>query len=78
MPKLSSKRQITLPQAYCRELGIDPGDDIEIFIYEGRMTLVKKEPGVASGVLDHLRHEPTHDDASRDDAIDQRRQRALR
>jgi len=77
MPKLSSKRQITLPQAFCKELEISPGDEVEIFVYQGRITLVKKEAGAAMGLLDGLTGEPVDDDASRDDAIEQRRKRVF-
>ena len=31
MPRVSSKRQITLPVAGCEELGIHAGDDVEMF-----------------------------------------------
>lgn len=55
MPKLSAKRQITLPIDQCRQLGIEPGDEIEIFVAAGRLTLVKRETGAAAGVLSHIK-----------------------
>ncbi|VAW73465.1 hypothetical protein MNBD_GAMMA14-1407, partial [hydrothermal vent metagenome] len=32
MPKVSSKRQITLPVEQCRQVGIEPGDDVRVFV----------------------------------------------
>ena len=49
--KLSSKRQITLPAEQCRELGIEPGDELISFIANGQLTLVKKTKGAARGLL---------------------------
>ncbi|MBL4867922.1 MAG: AbrB/MazE/SpoVT family DNA-binding domain-containing protein [Pseudomonadales bacterium] len=55
MPKVSSKRQITIPIALCKEAHINPGDEIEAFIYEGQITIVKKERGSAKGVLKNIK-----------------------
>ena len=69
MAKVSSKRQITLPIKQCELLGIDPGDEVELFIAEGQLTVVKKKAGAAKGVLKHIKGTPTlTDDASRDSA----------
>jgi AbrB family looped-hinge helix DNA binding protein len=43
MPKVSSKRQITIPIDLCQQAHIEPGDDVETFIYEGQITIVKKQ-----------------------------------
>lgn len=51
MSKLSAKRQITLPADYCRELGIEPGDDLHCFVANGQLTLIKKGKGTARGIL---------------------------
>jgi AbrB family looped-hinge helix DNA binding protein len=51
MPKVSSKRQITLPVEGCRELEIQPGDEVEIFRYGNQFNIVKKEIGAAAGIL---------------------------
>ena len=51
MPKVSSKRQITLPVAACEELEIKPGDEVEIFRYGNQFNIIKKEMGVAAGLL---------------------------
>lgn len=58
MPKVSAKRQITLPVRQCESLGIRPGDEVETFVADGRMTLVKKRKGAAEGLLKHLRGDP--------------------
>ena len=54
MPKVSSKRQITLPMDQCRFLGIEPGDEVESFVFNGQLTLVKKSKGAAQGLLSHV------------------------
>lgn len=55
MPKVSSKRQITLPIEQCRLAGIEPGDEYESFVdNEGHITIVKKVPGAAKGILKGL------------------------
>ncbi len=42
MPKVSVKRQITLPVKQCEALGIEPGDEIESFVANGQLTIIKK------------------------------------
>jgi AbrB family looped-hinge helix DNA binding protein len=54
MPIVSSKRQITLPASQCQSLGINPGDEVEIFIANNRLTIVKKKKGAAKGMLKHV------------------------
>lgn len=54
MPKLSAKRQITLPIDQCQALGIEPGDMVESFVVDGQLTLVKKVAGAAKGLLSHV------------------------
>lgn len=51
MPKVSSKRQITLPIEGCGELDIQPGDEVEIYRYGDQFNIVKKELGAAAGLL---------------------------
>jgi len=51
MPKVSAKRQITLPMSQCRALGIEPGDEVESFIADGQLTIIKKRKGAAKGML---------------------------
>ncbi len=59
MPKVSRKRQITLPASQCNQLGIKPGDDIETFVADGRLTIVKKVKGSAQNLLQHVKGDPS-------------------
>lgn len=70
MHKLSSKRQITLPKVLCDQLSIDPGDFVEIFEHNGRITVVKKQRGSSKGSLRHLKAKLNiSDDESIQDAL---------
>ncbi|HNR11221.1 MAG TPA: AbrB/MazE/SpoVT family DNA-binding domain-containing protein [Nitrosomonas europaea] len=70
MSKVSAKRQITLPVDQCQALGIQPGDEVEIFIYDGHLTLVKKMPGSAYGLLRNVKPKSDiSDEESRQSAI---------
>lgn len=74
MPRVSSKRQITLPAGQCRIAGIEPGDEYRSFIAGKRITIVRQEPGDAWGCLAHLRaDEAVTDEQSRQDAIERKR-----
>ena len=53
MPKVSAKRQITLPIDQCQALGIEPGDRVESYVVDGQLTLVKQVAGAAKGLLSH-------------------------
>ena len=55
MHKVSTKRQVTIPKELCEKADIRPGDLVEIFEHEGRVTVIKKQPGMSSGVLKHLK-----------------------
>ena len=55
MPKVSAKRQITLPIGQCEMLGIEPGDEVESFIADGQLTIVKKTRAAARGLLKGIR-----------------------
>lgn len=56
MPKVSAKRQITLPVDQCRAAGISPGDEFESFVAnDGQITIVKKCKGAAKGVLKRIK-----------------------
>lgn len=71
MPKVSSKGQLTLPAYQCRLAGIEPGDECRIFVGDGRITVVRQQPGSAWGCLAHLRaDEIVSDEQSRQDAIE--------
>ncbi|MYA15290.1 MAG: AbrB family transcriptional regulator [Gammaproteobacteria bacterium] len=58
MPRVSSKRQITLPVDQCREVGIRPGDHFRSFVADGRITIVPMVCGSAKGCLRHLKGDP--------------------
>ncbi len=62
MSKLSTKRQITLPVDQCRELGIEPGDELHCFVANGQLTLVKKSAGAAKGSLRHINGDKRYTD----------------
>ena len=74
MPKVSAKRQITLPADQCRLVGIEPGDECQSFVADGRITIVRQEPGSAWGCLSHLEVDQTvSDEESRQDAMEGKR-----
>lgn len=51
MPRVSAKRQITLPIGQCKALGIEPGDEVESFVAGNKITIIKKLKGAAKGIL---------------------------
>ena len=52
MPKVSAKRQITLPVEQCVIAHINAGDDIESFVdRHGVISIVKRQSGAAKGLL---------------------------
>ncbi|MDZ7750928.1 MAG: AbrB/MazE/SpoVT family DNA-binding domain-containing protein [Gammaproteobacteria bacterium] len=74
MHKVSAKRQVTLPKELCDLAGISPGDLVEIFEVDGKLTVIKKTAGASRGSLEHLKAlEPISDEASRQDALHDRR-----
>ena len=74
MPKVSAKRQITLPADQCRLVGIEPGDECQSFVADGSITIVRQEPGSAWGCLTHLEGDQTiSDEESRQDTIEGKR-----
>lgn len=74
MPRVSAKRQITLPADQCRLVGIEPGDECLSFVADGRITIVRQEVGSAWGCLAHLDGDQTvSDEESRQDAIEGKR-----
>jgi len=64
MPKVSAKRQITIPIDQCQEAHIDPGDEIETFIYNGQITIIKKTKGAAQGLLSSVKTDKRISDES--------------
>jgi bifunctional DNA-binding transcriptional regulator/antitoxin component of YhaV-PrlF toxin-antitoxin module len=74
MPRVSPKRQITLPIDQCRQTGIEPGDEYESYVAEGCITIVKKSPGAARGMLRHVPSDASmSDEDSLQDALNARR-----
>lgn len=56
MPKVSAKRQITLPVDQCRIAGIEPGDEYVSYVdNEGHITIIKKLAGSAQAVLENIK-----------------------
>lgn len=71
MPKVSSKRQITLPIDQCLQVGIEPGDEIQSFVADGHITIIKKVPGAAKGLLKHVKGDTSiSDEESLQSALD--------
>ncbi len=72
MPRVSAKRQITLPIDQCREIGIGPGDECRSYVADGRITIVRKIPGAAKGFLRNVTGNPSvSDEESVQDALDE-------
>lgn len=56
MPKVSAKRQITLPIDQCRLAGIEPGDEYVSYVdNEGHITIIRKVAGSAKGLLNDIK-----------------------
>ena len=71
MPKISAKRQITLPIEQCRQTGIEPGDEYRSYVADGHITIVKTNHGAARGILKQLRGDASvSDEESLQSAID--------
>jgi bifunctional DNA-binding transcriptional regulator/antitoxin component of YhaV-PrlF toxin-antitoxin module len=63
MPKVSSKRQITLPISQCRLAGIEPGDEYQSYVdNEGHITIIKKVAGAAKGLLKDIKSDARYSD----------------
>lgn len=55
MPKVSAKGQITLPASQREAIGVRPGDEIETFVVDDQINIVKKVPGAARGILKNVK-----------------------
>ncbi len=56
MPKITSKRQITLPIDQCAIAQINTGDEVDSYVdRQGVISIVKKSKGVASGFLSNIK-----------------------
>jgi bifunctional DNA-binding transcriptional regulator/antitoxin component of YhaV-PrlF toxin-antitoxin module len=71
MPKVSAKRQITLPAEQCRQAHINPGDEYNSYVDNyGYITIIKKTAGAAKGVLKGIKMDKRlTDDASLQSAL---------
>jgi AbrB family looped-hinge helix DNA binding protein len=70
MHKVSVKRQVTIPKELCDQAGIQPGDLVEIFEYDGRVTVIKQASGASAGVLKHRKgHASVTDEDSLQDTL---------
>ncbi|WP_252177728.1 AbrB/MazE/SpoVT family DNA-binding domain-containing protein [Endozoicomonas sp. 4G] len=67
MPKLTSERQVTIPQDVCNKLGLVPGDTVEVFERDGVACLVKMSSETLSGILACPQAEESEAAANRDD-----------
>lgn len=63
MPRVSMKRQITLPIEQCRKIGIQAGDEYESYVYDNRITIIKKSKSVAKGLLKNIKTDKSMTDA---------------
>ncbi len=56
MPKITSKRQITLPIDQCAVAQIHTGDEVDSYVdRQGVISIVKKTKGAASGFLKNIK-----------------------
>ncbi len=62
MLRISAKHQLTLPASQCRLAGMKPGDKCRTFVADGRITIIRQQPGSAWGCLAHLRADETVSD----------------
>ena len=54
MHKLTSKRQVTLPQAVCNAIALQPGDYVEVFARDGVAHIVKMNSSNLAGKFQNL------------------------
>ena len=63
MPKVSAKRQITLPKDQCKLAGIAAGGEYLSYVNDdGYITIVRKVVGAAKGILNGIDADETYDD----------------
>jgi AbrB family looped-hinge helix DNA binding protein len=73
MHKVTTKRQVTLPQAVCSAMALQPGDYVEIFARDGVAHIVKMGSESLAGKFNYLlkdKHFPSAEELK--DAIKQR------
>ena len=59
MHKLTRKRQVTIPKSVCNQLGLEPGNMVEIFARDGVAHLVRMSDKSLAGRFSNLVGEKT-------------------
>ncbi|MDP2180214.1 AbrB/MazE/SpoVT family DNA-binding domain-containing protein [Methylicorpusculum sp.] len=54
MHKITTKRQVTLPQAVCHAMALQPGDYVEVFARDGVAHIVKMNSENLAGKFSYL------------------------
>ncbi len=54
MHKITTKRQVTLPQAVCNAMALQPGDYVEIFARDGVAHIIKMNSDNLAGKFNYL------------------------
>lgn len=54
MHKVTSKRQVTLPQSVCNAIALKPGDYVEVFARDGVAHIVKMNSDNLAGQFHYL------------------------
>jgi bifunctional DNA-binding transcriptional regulator/antitoxin component of YhaV-PrlF toxin-antitoxin module len=54
MHKVTRKRQVTLTQAVCSAMALQPGDYVEVFVRDGVAHIVKMSSGNIAGKFAHF------------------------
>lgn len=54
MNKITTKRQVTLPQAVCNAMALKPGDYVEVFARDGVAHIVKINSDNLAGKFNYL------------------------
>ena len=54
MHKVTTKRQVTLPQAVCNAISLQPGDYVEVFARDGVAHIVKMTSENLAGKFSYL------------------------
>ena len=54
MHKITTKRQVTLPQAVCKAMALHPGDYVEVFARDGVAHIIKINSDHIAGKFNYL------------------------
>ncbi len=54
MHKVTTKRQVTLPQSVCNAMSLQPGDYVEVFARDGVAHIVKMNSDSLAGKFNYL------------------------